>query len=91
MRSSAETDRGGSILRPRRSVLQKGHSLHSQRGKIAAIEPSSGDFFLGDTLVADAKQAREKYPRGAFYFIRVGHPTAHVHHGHLHSGHRPRS
>jgi hypothetical protein len=70
-------------LRPRRADLKKVHSLRSQRGKIAAIEPRSGEFFLGDTLVAAAKQAREKYPGGTFYFIRVGYPTAHVHHGGL--------
>ena len=83
MRPSDETHRRVPSLRPRAAVIRKVHSLRTEKGKIAAIEPRSGDFFLGDTLVAAVKQAREKYPARAFYFIRVGSPTAHVHHGGL--------
>ena len=71
------------VLRPSPGTFKKIHSLRRQKGKIAAIEPRSGDFFLGDTLLAALERAREVFPAGIFYFIRVGHPTAHVHHGGL--------
>jgi len=71
------------VLRPRPATLRKVHSLREETGRIAAIEPRSGDFFLGDTLIAALERARERYPAATFYFIRIGHPTAHVHHGGL--------
>lgn len=81
MKAMREMDGRSQVVRPRPSVLKKIHDLEGERGKIAAIEPRSGDFFLEDTLVAAVKRAREKYPGGTFYFIRIGYPTAHLHHG----------
>jgi hypothetical protein len=78
-----ETDGKLRILRPRPATLKKVHGLRRERGRIAAIEPRSGDYFLGDTLIAALERARECHPAATFYFIRVGHPTAHVHHGGL--------
>ena len=83
MRDEHGTDGIPRVLLPSPGTLKKIHSLRRQKGKIAAIEPHSGDFFLGDTLVAALDRAREVHPAGTFYFIRVGHPTAHVHHGGL--------
>jgi len=71
------------IVRPSRETLKKVHSLKGENGRIAAIEPESGDYFLAEHLIAALERARKRYPQGTFYFVRVGHPTAHVHHGGL--------
>lgn len=74
--------------RPRRSVLQRVHALTSEEGRLAAIEPLSGDYFLGDTLLAAIRQGRKKYPGAIFYVVRVGRPAAYVHHGGLRKARR---
>ena len=82
MKSLREIDRPTvEMLRPRPSVLRKVHRLTRHKGKIAAIEPESGDFFLGGSLLEAFDCGRERYPGGVFYFVRIGYPTAHVHHG----------
>ena len=68
-------------LRPKPEALKKVHRLTRHKGKIAAVEPASGDFFLGESLIEALDRGREKYPAGVFYFVRVGHATTHVHHG----------
>ena len=68
------------IERPSEKVLQEIHRRSGQdRGKIAAVEPRSGRYFLGETLVEAAKEARKSFPGRIFYFIRVGSRTAHRH------------
>lgn len=42
-------------------------------GKIVAIEPESGECFLGDSKMAAAISAKKRFPDGVFHFIRVGH------------------
>ncbi len=41
-----------------------------------AIEPDSGDYFLGRTLSEAAAAARQTYPNHRTYVLRVGHSTA---------------
>jgi len=48
------------------------------KGKVVAIDVETGDYFLGDTVIAAGQQGREKYPGRPFYFIRVGYPAVHV-------------
>jgi len=48
------------------------------KGKIAAIEVSSGDYFIGDTVVEAIKKAEEKFPDDVFYIVRVGYPAVYV-------------
>jgi hypothetical protein len=67
--------------RPSPAVLRRVHGLRRQRGKLAAIEPRSGDYFLADDLLTAVHLGREKYPGAIFYVIRIGYPAAHVHHG----------
>jgi hypothetical protein len=43
------------------------------RDRFVAIEPVSGDHFLGDTLIDAALSARSRYPDRAPYLIRIGH------------------
>lgn len=46
------------------------------KGKFIAIEPETGDYFLGDTMTEADRKGREKYPDKLFFFTRVGYPAA---------------
>lgn len=55
--------------------LQK--ELESQHlHRFVAIEPESGEFFLGDTFDEAVKSARTKYPTRLSHTIRIGHRAA---------------
>lgn len=75
-------------LRPAPSVLRRVHALRRHKGKLAAIEPRSGDYFLGDDLLQAVNRARQKHPGLIFYVVRIGHETAYVHHGGFSKGHQ---
>jgi hypothetical protein len=49
--------------------------LQGQAG-VVAIEPESGDFFVGTTLGKADAAAYERYPDGWVYFIRLDDPEA---------------
>ncbi|MBI3195355.1 MAG: hypothetical protein HYZ34_12960 [Ignavibacteriae bacterium] len=59
------------------SVLTKLHSLKQKKGMLAAIEPESGEWFLGKDVIEAFRKGREKFPHGTFYFVRIGFPSAH--------------
>lgn len=46
-------------------------------GKIVAIEPESGDYFLGEDEIEAADNARAAGHVGPFYFLRVGSRYTH--------------
>ena len=51
--------------------------LESQhRDRFVAIEPESGEYFLGDTFDEAVKLARRKYPTRLSHTIRIGHRAA---------------
>lgn len=51
--------------------------LESQHmDRFVAIEPESGECFLGDTFDEAAKSARTKYPSRLSHTIRIGHRAA---------------
>lgn len=54
-----------------RAELEPAH-----RDQFVAIEPTSGDYFLGRTLSEAAWAASGKYPDRQFYALRIGHPVA---------------
>src|SRR5215210_4191047 len=54
-----------------RADLERTH-LHS----FVAIEPESGDFFLGRTLSEASAAASAVYPERRCCILRVGHPVA---------------
>lgn len=54
-----------------RQDLEAGH-----RNSFVAIEPDSGDYFLGETLSAAIQSARAAHPDRISFALRVGHPTA---------------
>jgi hypothetical protein len=52
--------------------------------RFVAIEPESGEYFLGDTFDEAVKAARAKYPTRLSHTIRIGHGAA-IHLGDLQS------
>lgn len=54
-----------------REVLEPDHI-----DEFVAIEPESGDYFLGQTMNEATKAARRKYPNRPTHAMRVGHDTA---------------
>jgi len=44
--------------------------------RFVAIEPESGEYFLGDTFDGAMKSARTKYPSRLSHTIRIGHRAA---------------
>lgn len=53
------------------AVLEPQH-----RNRFVAIEPESGEYFLGDTFDAAVKSARAKHPSRLSHTIRIGHRAA---------------
>jgi hypothetical protein len=41
-------------------------------GKVVAIEPDSGDYFVGKNIVESGEKGKAKYPDKIFYFVRPG-------------------
>jgi hypothetical protein len=66
-------DKGERIYAAIRSELEPEH-----KGEIAAIEPESGDYFLGKSVIEAIDKAREKYPDKVFHVVRIGFPALHV-------------
>jgi hypothetical protein len=54
-----------------RAVLEPQH-----RNRFVAIEPESGEYFLGDTFDEAVKSARTKYPSRLSHTVRIGHRAA---------------
>ncbi len=51
--------------------------LESQRlGQFVALEPESGEYFLGTNFDEAVKSARTKYPSRLSYTIRIGQRAA---------------
>jgi len=65
------------VKKPSKKVLAKVHSFKKEKGMLAVIEPDSGAYFLGKTLLEALKKAETQYPNKIFYSIRIGHPFAH--------------
>lgn len=45
----------------------------AQKGKFAAIEAESGDYFIADTLMEALQKGKEKYPDRLLHTVRVGY------------------
>ena len=53
------------------------NALESEHlNRFVAIEPESGEYFLGDTFDEAVKSARAKYPSRLSHTIRIGHRAA---------------
>ena len=58
-----------------RSKLEPRHN-----DEFVAVEPTSGDFFLGKTLSEAIGAARQEHPDRMAHAMRIGHKTA-IHFG----------
>ncbi|MEK6901229.1 MAG: hypothetical protein AABX37_02720 [Nanoarchaeota archaeon] len=47
-------------------------------GKIVAIDPESGDYFVGETIIDAYEKGVQKHPHCKFFFKRIGAKTAFV-------------
>lgn len=73
-------------LAPVDDLLESGQRLYdkrvrgllepSQAGRYVAIEPVSGNYFLGDTGTEALLEARRVLPEAMFYLARVGYSAA---------------
>lgn len=71
-------ERGQNTYRQRlASVLEPSHM-----DEFVAVEPDSGQYFLGPTASAALITARAAMPNNLFYLTRVGRETAHTVGGH---------
>jgi hypothetical protein len=69
-----------------KSVIERAKRLHSEQlqtlleaqdlNRYVAIEPESGEYFLGDTIDEAVKSARAKYPSRLSHTIWIGHRAA---------------
>jgi len=57
-----------------RSLRAKLEAAH--RGELVAIEPDSGEFFLGKTLSEAIQASRAAHPDRLAFAMRVGHDAA---------------
>jgi len=51
--------------------------LEKNKGKFAAVEIQSGDYFIGNTEWEAYQVAIKKYPDYKFVFVRIGAEAAH--------------
>jgi hypothetical protein len=66
--------KGKQIYAALREKLEPEH-----KGRIVVIEPDTGGYFLGDTLLEADKKARRRYPGKVFYAVKIGYPAVYVH------------
>jgi hypothetical protein len=69
-----------------KSVIERAKRIYAERlravlepdqlNRFVAIEPDSGEYFLGDTLDEAVKAARAKHPARLSHTIRIGHRAA---------------
>jgi len=59
-------------------LVEKGEKIYND-GKIVAIEPDSGDYFVDNSTVGAIEKAQKKYPDKTFYLVRIGYPAVHIH------------
>ena len=66
------TSRGERLYRTKlKDVLEPKHT-----GMFAAIEPDSGDYFLGKRMIEAVDNAKARHPEKLVYLVRIGSPTA---------------
>ena len=67
--------------KPSKKVLAEINALKGKNGRIAVIEPDTGDYFLGKTLTETLRKAKDRYPDKVFFSIRIGSSFVHEHKG----------
>ena len=47
------------------------------KGKIVAIEPDTGEYFIENSVLEAYKKARKRFPNKKFVFKRIGFASTH--------------
>lgn len=77
----AEATKHNTPIRPSKAVIKKVQSIKSHKGEIAVIDPETGQYFLGKTMVEAIKKARTRFPDRIFYAVRIGSKALYEHKG----------
>jgi hypothetical protein len=76
------------VLIDQQELISKGEQIYAalqeqlepeHKGRIVVIDPDTGDYFLGDTLLEADTKARHRYPGKIFYAVKIGYPAVYVH------------
>jgi len=67
-----------------KKLIEKAKALYEQyrpylekwRGKYVAIDPVSGDYFIGNTPADAIRAGRQKYPTREFWVVKIGYDYA---------------
>ena len=65
--------KGQQVLETLTPELEKQHF-----GQFIAIDADSGEYFIGDTVIAATRKAQAKYPGKIFFLGRIGYRTAYT-------------
>jgi hypothetical protein len=65
-------EKGKKIYKRLKAKLEK-----TNKGKIIAIEPNSGNYIVGKDEFIVALKAQQKFPGKIFDFFRIGYPAVH--------------
>lgn len=70
------------LKKPKQIVIDKIQQQEAKhRGLVAAIDPESGEYFLGKRTITAVEKGRRKYPEAVFYCIRIGYDAVDQHRG----------
>lgn len=70
---------------PWRKLASKGEAIYQKirkellpscKGKFAAIDAQSQEYFVGTTLLEALHKAKNRHPTHKFHFVRIGYPAA---------------
>jgi len=64
--------KGEEIYQKIRSEVEAHH-----RGEFLAIDPGSGDTYLGSTSLEAGLKGKKEHPDSVFYIVRIGFPYVH--------------
>ncbi len=72
------------LKKPDEALITRIETLEAKnKGMVAAIDPDSGDYFLGNDTMTAVKKGRQQRPEAVFYCIRIGYPGVYEHRGSL--------
>ena len=60
------------IQHAKKMYEQLKNKLKGKEGKIVAIDPESGEYFVGNDILEASDKGRKKYPGKEFFFQRIG-------------------
>lgn len=62
--------KGDEVYQRLKPQLERQHE-----GKVIAIEPESGEYFLGADVLGALQKAEKRFPQKIFHILRVGYPA----------------